>query len=143
MMMITLIILGGVLAIFAYAWYAQRQSEVRLKNLLKESEEKFSVSQYRCVLIKAGNNACQHALAYKNRPILLDAAPVLPLKSCDVSACECKFVRLEDRRTGIDRRANQNPRDKTTRAYMNKRYTRDRRRNSIKEILIKSNLRTS
>jgi hypothetical protein len=139
-MMMTLTISGILLAIFAYAWYVQRQSEVRLKNLLKESEEKFSVSQYRCVLIEAGNHACQHALAYKNRPILLDTAPVLPLKSCNVSACDCTFVRLEDRRAGIDRRASQNPKDKLTRAYMNKRYTKDRRRSSIKEILIKSNL---
>jgi hypothetical protein len=143
MMIIVLIISGGMLAILACAWYMQRQSEVRLKNLLKASEDKFSVSQYRCVLIEAGSNACQHALAYKNRPLLLDAAPVLPLKSCNVSACDCKFVRLEDRRTGEDRRAKQNPNDSRVRGYMNKRYTRDRRRKSIKEILFNSNLRTN
>lgn len=143
MMMIGLIIFGGALVIFAYAWYMQRQSEARLKNLLKESEEKFSVSQYRCVLIEAGSNACQHALAYKNRPLLLDAAPVLPLKSCNVSACDCKFARMEDRRTGEDRRANQNPKDSKVRGYMNKRYIRDRRRNSIKEMLVNSTLSTN
>lgn len=142
-MIIALIVLGGVLAIFAYAWYAQRQSEEQLQQLLRESEEKFSVSQFRCVLIDAGNNACQHAIAYKNRPILLDAAPVLPLKSCNMSACECKFIRMDDRRSGIDRRENQDPNDKKTRAYMNKRYIKDRRRKSIKEILVKRNLSMS
>jgi hypothetical protein len=140
MMTTALVILGGILAIFAYAWYAQRRAEVQLQQLLEESEEKFSASQFRCVLIEAGNNACQHAIAYKNRPILLDAAPVLPLKSCNMSACECKFVRMDDRRSGIDRRDNQDPNDKKTRAYMNKRYIKDRRRKSIKEILVSRNL---
>jgi len=142
-MIIALIVLGGALAIFAYAWYAQRQSEEQLQQLLRESEEKFSASQFRCVLIEAGNNACQHAIAYKNRPILLDAAPVLPLKSCNMSACKCKFIRMDDRRSGVDRRANQDPNDKKTRAYMNKRYIKDRRRKSIKEILVKRSLSIS
>lgn len=43
-------------------------------------------------------NACKAAQTMELQPILVNEAPVLPLKARDTSKCNCKFTRHNDRR---------------------------------------------
>ena len=78
------------------------------KNLLKKSgiskasakdrAEESKKSAFRCVTIKPGQMVCRSAQLLKNKPILMSEAIPLPLNGCDVSKCDCQFLRHEDRR---------------------------------------------
>lgn len=49
--------------------------------------------------IKPGENACIGAADMRPVRFLQEAAPHLPLQGCDRFACNCTFVRYQDRRT--------------------------------------------
>jgi hypothetical protein len=133
--MIQLILLGGLVFCAAYYWYAMRQSELRLKQLLESSESALAKPSYRCVKIVAGAQACQSVHAFQSKPILVNDAPRLPLPSCQVAQCDCKFIRLDDRRSGEDRRMRSAEAEANARIYADKRIRRDRRRASIQHFL--------
>lgn len=59
---------------------------------------------YHCVAIKRGSRACAAANALEGRRFLPAEAPLLPLASCDVEGCVCKYARFDDRRDEERRR---------------------------------------
>jgi hypothetical protein len=59
---------------------------------------------YHAVSIKAGPSCRQTQLQYGGRRFLSAEAPLLPLPTCDVSACKCQYVHHDDRRADSDRR---------------------------------------
>jgi hypothetical protein len=131
-----LIILAIILLALSF-WFISLVSEARLKKtILKESDDSLYKSQFRCVIFSPGNHACKSALAYQTKPILIDSAPELPLRSCDAEKCGCSLLQFDDRRTGNDRRDMEVLDEKRRLAYANKRMLKDRRRASIREFLL-------
>jgi len=57
---------------------------------------------FHAVTIVAGSRACAEARALEDgrKRFLSRQAPVLPLKNCDCTRCECRYVHHEDRRKG-------------------------------------------
>ena len=63
---------------------------------------------YQCVEIIANDGACAAARALRNRLILSDDAPVLPLSACDhPSTCNCAYRQFDDRRHSPRRESDQ------------------------------------
>ncbi len=62
-------------------------------------------SAWRCARIRPGLNACHDAADLKDQVFLCGEEPELPLAGCNEQDCRCHYVFLDDRRSGIDRRA--------------------------------------
>ena len=62
------------------------------------------VNNYHAVSIKPGPRCCQTAKNMSGVRFLSPEAPRLPLPTCDVATCECRYLHHEDRRSD-DRRA--------------------------------------
>lgn len=133
--MLSYLLLGGFILCMAFYWYAMRESERRLKNLLESSEIALAKPSYRCVRIECGEPACQPVKSLTDKPILVNDAPRLPLIGCMVARCECKFIRYNDRRSGQDRRSTSTEAIANAKIYADKRIRRDRRRASIQHFL--------
>ena len=130
-----LIALAIILMVLCF-WLVSSISEARLKKTLqKESDETLYSPQFKCVVFNAGEGACKFAVAYQTKPLLLNNAPVLPLKGCNADNCQCVLLQHDDRRTGVDRR-DLEALDKRRRSYADKRMLKDRRRDSIQEFLL-------
>jgi hypothetical protein len=128
--LIAAVIAWGLLKIVQY------DSEKKLKTLLGDSTEQLTKPAFRCVSIAAGENACKEAQDLSKQRILVDFAPLLPLRSCNSAQCECKYLRYNDRRAGNDRREKRLKDSKHALAYENKRSRVDRRRDSIRDSLM-------
>jgi hypothetical protein len=60
---------------------------------------KSTAQPFAALSIKPGENACGSAADMRPVRFLQDSAPHLPLEGCDRLACNCSFVRYQDRRT--------------------------------------------
>lgn len=63
-----------------------------------------SSTQWRAVKISPGLMSCEAASKLTDQVFLSREAPRLPLDDCGEKGCKCKYVHLEDRRSGGDRR---------------------------------------
>lgn len=86
-------------AAVAYFFYSKKEANKAAKNNVKKLEASPPKPQYRCVMINTGLNACSAAQAMAMKPILMNEAPILPLKGCNMAKCDCKFTRHNDRRS--------------------------------------------
>lgn len=127
--MTAILIVGA--AIASGCWYLLYRSQQRLAEQLTALDAQLAKPLFRCVVIEAGTEACTQIRSLPAQPMLLDQAPILPLTGCDVAKCGCHFIRLDDRRSGVDRRVKQMLNKKSTLANANKRFVKDRRINSI------------
>lgn len=93
-----IILLLAVVAAVAYVWHTKRKPVARIKTTAK-TPLNATTTQYKCVVIEPGLVACKQAEAMKDKKILRDDAPVLPLAGCHLGQCDCKFIRYDDRRT--------------------------------------------
>lgn len=141
--MIEAIILGGFVLCAAYYWYAMRNAERRLNQMLEASESALTKPSYRCVKIETGSQACQQVQMIQSKPILVNDAPRLPLMGCNVTQCDCKFLRFDDRRSGEDRRNRAPDAALNAKIYADKRIRKDRRKASIHHFLKGSTKRYS
>jgi len=62
-------------------------------------------TRWRSVKIRPGLISCQSVAKLNGRVFLSREAPELPLANCTQPNCQCHYVFLDDRRSGIDRRA--------------------------------------
>jgi hypothetical protein len=124
-----LILIVIIVAIAAYFFYRKTQATRTLE--LTKSKTVTPKSQYRCVKIEPSYNACKTALAMREKPILMNEMPVLPLQNCDKSKCDCKFTRHNDRRMN-NRREDVNIAGQIISEVNNKRERKDRRKSTIK-----------
>jgi len=81
-----------------------------VKNLFRKPEAESSptvqrkpVSAHHAVAIVPGRTACAEACALRDRRFLSREAPVLPLKGCNLSPCDCRYEHHDDRRKGVRR----------------------------------------
>ena len=131
-----LIALGLILFALCF-WLVALMSDARLKKTLaKESDESLYGPQFKCVVFEACSSACNKALKFETKPILITNAPKLPLQGCMSAKCECRLLQHEDRRSGIDRRDKEVLDKRRKSVYANKRMVADRRRASIQEFLL-------
>ena len=63
-----------------------------------------SKPQWAAVKVKTGLMCCKSVEKIRGKVFLTGEAPVFPLKDCKVKACECKYIHMNDRREGDDRR---------------------------------------
>jgi hypothetical protein len=57
------------------------------------------------VRISPGLICCDAVREHDEQVFLSSESPMLPVDGCDIADCRCKYIHLEDRRTGSDRRA--------------------------------------
>lgn len=62
-------------------------------------------TRWRTVKVRPGLIACRHATDLQDHLFLSREAPSLPLPNCGEGDCRCHYVFHDDRRSGIDRRA--------------------------------------
>lgn len=61
-------------------------------------------NQYKSVSIQPGESACPAATKFGNRRLLVSEAPALPLGSCSVDTCTCRYFTYGDRRSCLSNR---------------------------------------
>ncbi len=61
-------------------------------------------TQWRAVRISPGLISCKGAAEFADQVFLARSAPRLPLDDCAEKECRCKYIHLDDRRSGGDRR---------------------------------------
>lgn len=61
-------------------------------------------TQWRAVKVQTGLMCCQAAESMRGRVYLVAEAPNFPLKKCESRECKCRYIHLNDRREGDDRR---------------------------------------
>ena len=66
----------------------------------KQAPGKKAANPWHAVSIVACNHACAEARRLEGKRFLSREAPVLPLKSCNRAACQCRYVHHEARRKG-------------------------------------------
>ena len=76
----------------------------RAKQKLSSSESGSEVSQWRAVRIAPGLMSCSAVQKLARTRFLASNSPSLPLQNCSQRECKCKYVHLDDRRSGGDRR---------------------------------------
>lgn len=99
----------GVIVLFVIValiiWRKKRRASERAAAGEKSIDLLATTSKFHAVSIRPGPNACDAALGLHGQRFLSDAAPSIPLPSCDSPNCRCRFVHFEDRRSGEDRRS--------------------------------------
>lgn len=70
----------------------------------KIEEQRRVINPYHAVGIAPGSSCCNAIIDLKDRRFLSAAAPKIPLPSCDVASCRCRYVHFKDRRDGDVRR---------------------------------------
>ena len=86
------------------SWLHRRhvQAEVRLSGRPVQAHR--VNNPYHAVSIEAGASCRQTAMMYGGHRYLSPEAPVIPLPTCDIKNCRCRYVHHEDRRDDLDRR---------------------------------------
>ena len=94
------------LAIVAVAivWLVLNRFGRSQKTLPTSSPAGRSDTQWRAVKIAPGLICCGAAGKLTDQVFLSKEAPPLPLEGCTEKDCRCKYVHMEDRRSGGDRR---------------------------------------
>lgn len=106
---LTIVIAVAVLVV-AIIWLVSRRSstDIRPKHIQKASSASNDVdrstTRWRAVKITPGLMCCDAASKLSGQVFLSTESPRLPLDGCAESDCRCKYVHLDDRRSGSDRR---------------------------------------
>ena len=79
----------------------QKKAEKALSNASTQGADD---TRWRAVRIEPGLMSCETAAGYADQVFLAREAPRLPLAECTEQECRCKYIHLEDRRSGGDRR---------------------------------------
>ena len=80
----------------------RRNSPARTRSATARAER--STTQWRAVKIAPGLFCCDAVGKLTGQVFLATESPQLPLAGCDEKDCRCKYIHLEDRRSGGDRR---------------------------------------
>lgn len=99
----------GVIALFLVValviWRKKRRATEKAIAGEKSIDLTATTSKFHAVSIRPGLEACDAARGLEGQRFLSEAAPPIPLPSCDSRNCQCRFVHFADRRSGDDRRS--------------------------------------
>lgn len=87
---------------YDYGGGGTRYESISVGSTTSEQSEN---TRWRSVTIRPGLIACEHATAIREQVFASREAPGLPLANCSEADCRCHYVFHEDRRSGLDRRA--------------------------------------
>jgi len=84
---------------------ASRSDPEAARETENETETDYSATtDWRSVKIAPGAERCEYASILTGKVFLIDEAPPLPLANCHQHSCSCRYIYLDDRRSGADRR---------------------------------------
>ncbi|MEX1200496.1 MAG: hypothetical protein WEB02_06875 [Methylophaga sp.] len=89
----------GVVLLAGCLWWRHQRTKSILSTSVKPPTKRFHG-----VSIRPTSGACRDVQAIAGKHFLPNEAPSLPLASCDVAYCGCRYEHHQDRRTQIDRR---------------------------------------
>ena len=102
-------LITGVILLFLIValviWRKKRRAGEQATFAAKSIDLAATTSRFHAVSIRPGLDACDAARGLEGQRFLSDAAPSVPLPSCDSPNCQCRFVHFSDRRSGDDRRS--------------------------------------
>ena len=103
---IVIICLLAALIMYGFRPYDYGGSVRRFKKTAKAggSTGRSSDTRWRSVKIRPGTTPCRPVAAITGQIFLAQGAPSLPLANCTNNNCGCRYVFLEDRRSGEERR---------------------------------------
>lgn len=103
---IVIICLLAGLIIYGFRPYDYGGSVKRFKKTAKADNitDRSSDTKWRSVKIRPGMTPCRPVAEITGRIFLAQHAPSLPLANCTKKNCRCRYIFLEDRRSGDDRR---------------------------------------
>ena len=103
---IVIICLLAALIIYGFKPYDYGGSVRRFKKAAKpeDSTDSSSDTRWRSVKIRPGAAPCRSVAEITGQIFLAQDAPSLPLVNCSKKSCQCRYIFLEDRRSGEDRR---------------------------------------
>jgi len=88
-------------------WLLRRRIDAQVRESGQPVEHRRIGNPYHAVSIEAGSRACLSARRLEGQRFLSTSAPMLPLKDCGTSTCQCRYVHHNDRRNSQrDRRVN-------------------------------------
>ena len=104
--LISFLLVGGLIFISRIFDVGGRKSTRSRKKVAgsKPSEDSAESTKWRSVKIAPGLICCDYANILAGKVFLSREAPPLPLVNCAETDCRCKYIHLEDRRSGGDRR---------------------------------------
>jgi hypothetical protein len=89
------------------SWFLRRRIDAEVRTSGRPVEHRRIANPYHAVSIETGSRACAAAQAIEGQRFLSTAAPMLPLKGCGSTTCQCRYVHHNDRRNNQrDRRVN-------------------------------------
>lgn len=109
-MNIMTIVIAVAIVVVAIVWLVSRRSgsgarpKRSQKHQATASLSDRSTTQWRAVKIEPGLISCRAAEKLADQVFLSKESPRLPLEDCSETGCRCKYVHLDDRRSGGDRR---------------------------------------
>ena len=77
----------------------------RLEKTAGHEPELADDTQWRSARIRPGLNCCDRVKSIEHQIFLAQEVPALPLVNCGETHCDCHYLFLDDRRCGLDRRA--------------------------------------
>lgn len=86
------------------SWWHRRRVQAEVQHSGRVVQVHRVTNPFHAVSIQAGPACSRTADQYTGRRFLSREAPQLPLETCDVTKCRCRYVHHEDRRSGEDRR---------------------------------------
>jgi|SRR5210317_1012647 hypothetical protein len=101
---ILLLLAGLILYGFKPYDYGGGKRHAKKSEKSKPFAGKSSDARWRSVKIRPGATPCRSIAEVTGRIFLAQDAPSLPLQNCSSENCQCRYVFLEDRRSGDDRR---------------------------------------
>lgn len=100
---IALLIVAMIMTLLRYSGRGERRS-TSLPAARRGATSIRQRTRWRAVKVAPGLIACDAAEKLSGRVFLASESPHLPLGNCAQANCQCKYVHLDDRRSGGDRR---------------------------------------
>lgn len=106
---ISFLLVGGLMFVSSIFDFGGRRSTRTRKATGKtarsaEQNEALLAAKWRSVKISPGLICCDTVGLLAGKTFLAQEAPPLPLEKCAENDCRCKYIHLDDRRRGGDRR---------------------------------------
>ncbi len=88
-------------------WFMRRRIDAEVRTSGRAVEHRRISNPFHAVSIEPGLRACGEARKLEGQRFLSTSAPMLPLKGCGNTTCQCRYVHHNDRRNNQrDRRVN-------------------------------------
>ncbi len=100
------ILFAVVMLVFEPYDYGREVTRFKKIGNISNEPDSSADTRWRSVKIRPGLIACERVDSLNGQVFLSRDAPELPLANCTEADCHCHYVFLDDRRSGIDRRAN-------------------------------------